>query len=72
VLDAIGEEARGEASVVGEDFGDVGIFPASAVVLERLREVPVEEGAVGLDAGGEECVDEAVVEVGAPGCRGPS
>ena len=44
----------------------------AAFVFEGLREIPVEEGAVGLNAGGEEFVEHAVVEVEAfgIGCAG--
>ena len=62
VLDAVGEMLGDVAGVVGEGLGGVAGLPA-ALVFEGLREIPVEEGAVGLDAGGEELVDEAVVEV---------
>ncbi len=66
VLDAVGEMFGDVAGVVGEGFGGVAGLPA-AFVFEGLGEVPVEERAVGLDVGGEELVDEAVVEVEALG-----
>ncbi len=66
VLDAVGEMLGDVACVVAEGFGGVARLPA-AFAFEGLGEVPVEEGAVGLNAGFEELVDEAVVEVDAFG-----
>ena len=71
VLDAVGEMFGDVAGVVGEGLGGVARLPA-ALVFEGLGEIPVKEGAVGLDVGGEQLVDEAVVEVEAlgVGCAG--
>ena len=44
------------ASVFAEGFGGGAVLPA-AFVLQGLGEIPVEEGAVGLNAGAEELVD---------------
>jgi len=51
-----------------EGLGGIAGLPA-ALVFEGLRKIPVEEGAVGLDAVGEKLVDEAAVEVDALGVR---
>ena len=71
VLDAIGEMLGDVAGVGGEGFGGVAGLPA-AFVFEGLGQIPVEEGAVGLNVVGEQFVDEAVVEVEAlgVGCAG--
>ena len=70
-------EAGGDAGgVVGEPGGGVAGGPAAAV-LDGLRQVPVVERGGGPDAGGEQLVDQAVVEAGAlrldpgPGDREP-
>src|SRR5580698_10658015 len=57
------------SGIVGEGFGGVAGLPA-AFVLEGLGEVPVKEGAIGLDACAEERVEHAVVEVEALGVGG--
>jgi len=62
-LAAVGELAGG---VAGEELGRVAILP-SAVVLERLRQVPVVERAEGLDAGRKQGIEQALVEVDAGG-----
>ena len=62
VGDAVGKLADGVVGVVGEGVAGGAIGPA-AFVFEGLREVPVEEGAEGLDAGGVESVGEVLVEV---------
>ena len=71
VLDAIGELAGGIAGVVGEGVGGIAALPA-ALVLELLGKIPVVESTEGLDAGCEELVEHAVVEVEALGigCAG--
>ena len=66
VLDAVTERRVGGLGVVGEPQGGVAVRPA-ALLLECLREVPVVEGEPGQDAGVEELVDEAAVEVEAGG-----
>ena len=62
VLHAVAETELRDRGVVGEAVRRVAVAPA-AVVLERLRQVPVVEGGVGRDAALEHAVDEAVVEV---------
>src|ERR1700716_858087 len=62
VIDAVGEMLGDVAGVGGEGFGGVAGLPA-AFVFEGLGEVPMEEGAVGLDVVCEQLVDEAIVEV---------
>jgi hypothetical protein len=59
---ALGREGR----VRREGLGGVPHAPA-ATILECLREVPVVEGDGRCDAGGQQVVDEAVVEVQALG-----
>ena len=71
--DAVMEGREDDGGVLGEALGRVTCRPAAGV-LERLRQVPVIEGHGGLDARGEQLIDEAVIEVepGAvrrPGCR---
>ena len=60
-LHAVVEPAKHHARVVGKPVGDVGVQPAAAVV-ERGRQVPVEERRHGLDAVGEQGVDQSLVE----------
>src|ERR1700758_1550258 len=62
VLDAVGEPFGDVAGVVGERFGGVAGSPAT-FVFEGLREIPVEERAIGLDACREKLVEHAIVEV---------
>ena len=61
VLDAVGEPLAHDGGVLGEPVDGVAVEPA-AVVLERLRQVPVVERDHRLLAVLEEGVDEAVVE----------
>ena len=68
MADAVGELADGVVGVVREGLGGGATGPA-AFVLESLGEIPVKEGAEGLDVGGEQGVDEAFVEVDAFGVR---
>jgi hypothetical protein len=58
VADRLGHEPR----VVGEALGGVALGPA-AVVLERLRQVPVVQRDRGRDATTGEPVDERAIEV---------
>ena len=58
---AVSERAEHHAGIIGEPVGHVTVEPA-AVVVEGGGEVPVIEGDGGLDAAGEQRVDEAVVE----------
>ena len=73
VLDAIGQSLRDVSGVVGERLRRVAIFPAAAVVLQHLRQVPVIERRKRLNAVGEQFVDQATVEVQAfrIRCAGP-
>ena len=69
VADAVGEVLGYVAGVGCVGLGGLALLPAASV-FEGLGQVPVEEGAEGLDSGGEEGVYEAVVEVEAFGVRG--
>ena len=70
VLDAVAELLGHVPGEVGERLG--GSFDCQPpCVLERLRQVPVVERHEGLDAGGEQLVDEAAVEVEPFGFGGP-
>src|SRR5204863_3912968 len=62
VLDAIAEPADDSLHVLAERVDRRANVPAP-LVLERLREIPVEERRERLDAVREQLVDEAVVEV---------
>ena len=55
------------AGIIAERLRRFARSPAADLVLERLRQVPVIERRVGLDALPEQFVDEAVVEVEALG-----
>ena len=69
VLDPVAELLRDVAGVVGEGAGGVLGLPAAVLDLQGLREVPVAQRREGLDAGCEQFVDEAVVEVNPPVVR---
>ena len=71
VAHAVAEPGRDHLDVLGERLGRVAYGPAAAV-LEGLREVPVVERREGLDAGGEQLVDQPVVEVEAGRVHAPS
>ena len=62
VLDAIAQVRREERGVVAEPAHDLRVGEAAAV-LQRLRQVPVEQVDQRLDARVEQGVDEALVEV---------
>jgi hypothetical protein len=62
VLDPVGVPLPDQGGVLGEGLDGLAVEPA-AVVLEGLRQVPVVQRHHRLDAGGEQPVDEAVVEV---------
>ena len=66
---AVAEPLAGGRAVLGEPFRRRAVHPA-APVLEGERRVPVVQGGHGGDAGGEQLVDEAVVEVQAGGVEG--
>jgi hypothetical protein len=63
VLHPIAELLGDVARVLGERLRSVRRLPAAEPVLECLRQVPVVQGREGLDADGEQLVDEAAVEV---------
>ena len=62
VLDAIAQVRREERGVVTEPARDLRVGEAAAV-LQRLRQVPVEQVDQRLDASVEQGVDQALVEV---------
>ena len=66
VLDPVAEGRGHDVGVLGEVVRRRPLRPA-ALVLERLGQVPVVERHVRLDSGGEQLVDEPVVEVEAGG-----
>ena len=68
VLDPVAEREGGRRRQLGEPVRGLPGRPATGV-LERLGQVPVVERHPGRDAGGEQLVDEAVVEV-EPGAIG--
>ena len=61
-VDPVAQHLGQLARVLAEADGGLPVGPA-ALVLERLREVPVVERRDGLDAGGDEAVREVDVEV---------
>ena len=67
--DAISDARRNVAGIIAERFRRFAGSPAADLVLERLRQIPVIERRVWLDAVLEQFVDEAVVEVEALGVR---
>ena len=60
--DTVAERVVHGLGVVAEPVRGVAIRP-SALLLERLRQVPVVQGEPGQDAGAEQFVDETAVEV---------
>jgi len=58
----VGQCLGDQSRVVGEPVGGVAVAPAAAL-LQGLRQVPVVERHGGFDAGVEEAVDQALVEV---------
>ena len=62
VLDPVAQVRRDQRGVVGEPAHDLRVGEAAAV-LQRLRQVPVEQVDQRLDARVEQGVDEALVEV---------
>src|SRR5262245_3382009 len=65
VLDPVAELLGDVPGVVAERFRRLLRAPPAVLVLERLRQVPVVERRVRLDAGRQQLVDEAAVEVDA-------
>ena len=68
--DPVAEAGGGEVGVVGEAGGGVPGEPAAAV-LQRLRQVPVEERDHRVDAAVQQHVHQPVVEGEAGGLTGP-
>ena len=62
MLDAVAELVGDEACVIAEAHRRVARFPA-AFLVERLRQVPMEERGVRRDVGFEQRVGEAAVIV---------
>ena len=60
--DPVAEAGGGQVGVLGEPGGGVAVQPAAGV-FEGLRQVPVVEGGHRVDAGGQQLVDQPVVEV---------
>ena len=60
-LHPVAVAVRDHAGVVGEPLRAIAVSPA-AVVLQRLRQVPVIEAKPRLDARGDDCIDQPVVE----------
>src|SRR5258708_37182816 len=58
----VAEPPRHIAGIIGKRFDGVARLP-SALVLERLRQIPVVERGKRFDAGLEQRIDEAAVEV---------
>ena len=61
VADAVGKPVNHDGRIVGEPVGTVGIEPA-APHEQVVGKVPVEQRNPWLDTGGEELIDQAVVE----------
>src|ERR1700687_1064646 len=61
-LGAVAELPRDIAGIVGKRVGGIASMPA-ALVLQRLRQVPVIEGRKGFDAGFEKRIEKAVIEI---------
>ncbi len=62
ILDTVAQVRREQRGVVGEPAHDLRVGEAAAV-LQRLRQVPVEQVDQRLDARAEQGVDEALIEV---------
>ena len=67
VLDAVGQTLGDIAGVIRERLRGVAGLPAADAVLQRLRQVPMVQRGIGLDAVGQQFVDQAVVEIEAFG-----
>ncbi len=62
ILDTVAQVRREQPGVIGEPAHDLRVGEAAAV-LQRLRQVPVEQVDQRLDARAKQGVDEALVEV---------
>src|SRR6059058_6081798 len=69
IPDAIAYPLRHVPCVMRKGFGSLARLPAADPVLKRLRQIPVIERRVGLDALDQELIDEAVVEIEPLGIR---
>ena len=69
VLDAVAQALGDVARVIPERFRGVAGLPAADTVLQRLRQIPVIQRRVGLDAVLQEFIDQAVVEIEPLGVR---
>ena len=67
--DAVAQPLRHIGRIIAECLGRLAGAPAADPVLERLRQIPVIQRRIRLDALPEQFVDEAVVEVEALGVR---
>src|SRR5260370_31083720 len=67
-LDPVAELPRNIAGIIGKRFGGVAGLP-SALVLERLRQVPAVERRKRFDAGPEPRIHPAAAEIHAPPVR---
>ena len=61
VRHSIGEPARHETGVVREVLGRVARLPAAHAILKRLRQVPMEERGIRLDAGCQQRIHQPLV-----------
>ena len=61
-FDAVGQPARNDAGVVGEFVGDVAMKPA-ALILWRLRPIPMIETQPRRDPSGDQFVDQSIVKI---------
>lgn len=65
VFDSVAEVLEAEIRIIDELLDDAGVQPSAVNcvwVVEGLREIPMIKGDVGSDIGGEQGVDESVVE----------
>src|ERR1700730_2042828 len=69
MLYSIGEMLGNVTRIITECLRGIARLPTAAVVLQRLRQIPVIESGEWLDVISEQFVDEAVVKVEAFGVR---
>src|SRR5689334_17559530 len=63
VFDAIAETRRDVSRVVAESLRSLTSFPTAKTILQRLRQVPVVERRVRLNAVREQLVNESIVKI---------
>src|SRR5258705_2659616 len=63
MLYSIGETLGNVTGIIAERLRGIARLPTAAVVLKRLRQIPVIESGKWLDVVSEQFVDEAVVKV---------